>query len=230
MKPDLRTLVITNTDVEEATGLPDLWNMQAAIIDLYAIYAKAPEVFQEIPYCQIAIRPSALVDVMFRKHISEQIFQKTWATRGVLNKGLHYLNHSLTRKITRFLDRLKPTPLGILLDDVDKYNHVIKEMEFVDQLAEAGNPVSIQDRRRVLDTLGQVRADLITALKTERLFRENPDFSMADFAQRDFALHLSALQSLELSGQAQEYEQFVNNALEIGLHVRAELRAWSARQ
>lgn len=225
MKPELQVLLITDTEVEEATGLYDLWDVQESIAHLYAIYERSPEVLQEIPCRQIAIRPSTLEDTEFREAFIRHMFQKKWMQLGLINKGLNYLTRALNRKIARFLVHLKPTPLGILLDEVEKYNRVIEEMSFVDQLEEAGNLVTIQDRDAALNTLRQIRADMLTALKTERLFRENPDFSM-----KDFSLHLSSLQTLELTEQAQQYEQFVNDALDIGLRVHADLRAWYARQ
>jgi hypothetical protein len=225
MKPDLQILNITNMDVEEATGLDNLWDDQESIAYLYAIYERSPEVFHEIPSQQIPIRPSTVEDAEFRDAFIRHLSRKKWTQLGVISRGLEYLTNTLKHKISRFLDRLKPTPLGILLDEVEKYNRVIEEMSFVDQLEEAGNPVTIQDRDAALNTLRQIRADMLTALKTERLFRENPDFSM-----KDFSLHLSSFQTLELSEHAQEYEQFVNDALDIGLRVHADLRAWYTRQ
>jgi hypothetical protein len=223
MKPELQVLLITDPEVEEATGLSGLWDVQESMAHLYAIYERSPDVFQEIPHRQIAIRPSTLEDAEFRQMFIQRMFQQKWAQLGLINKGLNYLTRAVKQKIVRFLDRLKPTPLGMLLDEVEKYNRVIEEMNVVDDLEKAGNPVKIQDRHTVLSTLRQIRADILTALKTERVFRENPDFAMSDFS-----LNLSSLQTLELTEQAQQYEQFVNDALEIGLRVHEDLRVWYA--
>jgi hypothetical protein len=160
MKPDLHALIITTTEVEDATGLPDLWDVQESFAQLYAIYERSPEVFEGIPYRQIAIRPSILEDAEFRNSFIQSMFQKKWSQLSLINKGLHYLTNTLPRKFARFLDRLKPTPLGVLLDEVEKYNQVIEEMGFVDQLEEAGIGQFMHLRASLSDSLRKIQKTL----------------------------------------------------------------------
>ena len=131
------------------------------------------------------------------------------------------MTKAIQKKIERYLNILKPTPLGILLDEVAKYNQIIEKIGFIDQLEEAGNPVAIQNRPGVLETLQQIRTELLRALKTDRVFRENPHVTL-----EDFSLDLFSWETVELAEQAQQYEQIINEALEIGFRVRDEIKRW----
>lgn len=221
MKSDLRELRITHRELEQLTGIQNLRDDFDHVIQLFWLYEKSPDIFRSIPTESIAIRPSTLENPEFRSQFFQILYQKKWEVTGWIGKGLNKLTKAVEKKIHKYLKILKPTPLGILLDEVNTYNSVLEEIAFVDQLEEAGNPVNIQDRHQVIETLQQIRAELIRALKTEKLFRENPHFTM-----KDFSLDLFSWQRLELDEHAQQYEQFVNEALEIGLRVREDMKMW----
>lgn len=71
--------------------------------------------------------------------------------------------------------------LKILLNDVERYNSVIKAIDINDQIEEAGNPgVSLKERQKVLEALELTRSDLVRALKTERILRENKNLLSVD--------------------------------------------------
>jgi hypothetical protein len=221
MKSDLKDLKITDKELEQLTGIQNLRDDFDHVVQLYLLYEKSPDIFMRIPTENIAIRPSTLENPEFRSQFFQILYQKKWEVTGWIGKGLNKLTKAVEKKIHKYLNIIKPTPLGILLDEVNKYNSVLEEIAFVDQLEEAGNPVNIQDRHQVIETLQQIRAELIRALKTEKLFRENPHFTM-----QDFSLDLFSWQRLELDEHAQQYEQFVNEALEIGLRVREDMKMW----
>jgi hypothetical protein len=221
MKSDLNDLKITDKELEQLTGIRNLRDDVDHVIQLFLVYEKSPDIFTRIPKENIAIRPSTLESPEFQARNFHILYQKKRNATGWMGKGLNKLTKTLEKKIKKYLKTLKPTPLGILLDEVDKYNRVLEEVAFVDQLEEAGNPVSIQNRGQIIETLQGIRAELIRALKTEKLFRENPHFTM-----QDFALDLFSWQRLELDEHAQKYEQFVNEALEIGIRVREDMKMW----
>ena len=221
MKSDLKDLKITDKELGQLTGIQNLRDDFDHVIQLYLLYEKSPDIFMGIPTESIAIRPSTLENPELRSQFFHILYQKKWGITGWIGKGLNKLTRTIEKKIQKYLKILKPTPLGILLDEADKYNKVIEEIGFVDRLEEAGNPVNIQNRQYAIETLQGIKAELIRALRTEKLFRENPHFTM-----QDFSLDLFSWQRLELDAHAQKYEQFVNEALEIGLRVREDMKMW----
>ncbi|BAY46341.1 hypothetical protein SAMD00079811_39490 [Scytonema sp. HK-05] len=114
--------------------------------------------------------------------------------------------------------------LKILLNDVDRYNAVIKAIDINDQIEAAGNPgVSLKERKKVLEALKLTRNDLVRALKTERILRENKKFivSRAEL----FINNLATLTAMQVSEQATEHGRLLNEALQIALDVQQEMRS-----
>lgn len=116
-----------------------------------------------------------------------------------------------------------PQALTILLDEVDKYHDLIKTIDINDQLAASGNSQSsINDRDKVTAALQLIREDLVRALKTERILRDNKKLLANN--QELFVNNLVSLQALQVSNQAGEYAQLLNQSLQIALDVQAEIR------
>ena len=64
--------------------------------------------------------------------------------------------------------------LTILLDEVEKYHQVVQAIDIHDQLTNSGNSQSsISDREQVISALQLIREDLLRALKSERILRDN---------------------------------------------------------
>ncbi|HLP90933.1 MAG TPA: hypothetical protein VK184_20405 [Nostocaceae cyanobacterium] len=127
------------------------------------------------------------------------------------------------RRKSKLLKVNMTNSLRILLNDVDRYNAVIKAININDQIEAAGNPgVSIQQRDRVIEALRLTRSDLIRALKTERILRENKNFILnnADL----FANNLANLAAMQVTEQATEHGKLLNEALQIALDVQHEMR------
>ncbi|AFY35366.1 hypothetical protein [Calothrix sp. PCC 7507] len=127
--------------------------------------------------------------------------------------------------IGRSLWRRKTCPqaLTILLDEVDEYHEVVKAIDIHDQLATSGNlESSINDREQVIGALQLIREDLVRALKTERILRDNKKLLANN--QELFVNNLANLQALQLSSQAGEYAQILNQSLQIAIDVQAEIR------
>jgi hypothetical protein len=116
-----------------------------------------------------------------------------------------------------------------LVKEVDRYSAVIKAVDINDQLEEAGNPgVGLSDREKVIQALGIMKADLVRALKTERILRENKKF-IAKHPQL-FTTNLTALTALQLSDRASEYGRVLDQALQIAVGVQEEMRKLQNRQ
>jgi len=116
-----------------------------------------------------------------------------------------------------------PEGLTILLDEVDKYHDLIHAIDINDQLAASGNvESSIHDRDQVTAALQLIREDLVRALKTERILRDNKKLLANN--QELFVNNLVSLQALQVSSQAGEYAQVLNQSLQIAMDVQAEIR------
>ncbi|GAA6615813.1 hypothetical protein [Scytonema sp. NUACC26] len=114
--------------------------------------------------------------------------------------------------------------LKILLNDVERYNAVVKAIDINDQIEAAGNPgVSLKERQKVLEALELTRSDLIRALKTERILRENKKFIIS--RSELFANNLATLTAMQVSEQASEHGRLLNEALQIALDVQYEMKS-----
>ncbi len=110
-----------------------------------------------------------------------------------------------------------------LIMDVDRYNAVIKAIDINDQIEAAGNAeVGLTNREQVLEALRLTRADLVRALKTEKILRTNKRF-IARHADL-FSNNLTALTTLQVNDQASEHGRLLNQALDIAIDVQAEMK------
>jgi hypothetical protein len=113
--------------------------------------------------------------------------------------------------------------LAKIFDDVTRYNSLIKAIDINDQIEAAGNPdVSLKNRDQVIEVLHLVREDIIRALKTERIFRENKSFIQLN--SQLFESNLMTLTALQVNDQASEHGQLLNEALKIVVNVQKEMR------
>jgi hypothetical protein len=116
-----------------------------------------------------------------------------------------------------------PKAVTILLDEVDRYHDLIQTININDQLATSGNlQSSINDREKVIAALQLIREDLVRALKTERILRDNKKL-LAD-NQELFINNLANLQALQINHEASEYSRILNQSLQIAIEVQAEIR------
>ncbi len=113
--------------------------------------------------------------------------------------------------------------ISTLLDEVDKYHNLIKAIYINDQLALSGNTQSnLNDREKIIAALQLIREDLVRALKTERILRDNKQL-LADNHEL-LANNLANLEALQLSDKASDYAQLLNQSLQIALDVQDEIK------
>ena len=113
--------------------------------------------------------------------------------------------------------------LSKLLNDVDKYNELIQAIDLNDQLEDAGNPeMRIANREQIVAALKLTRQDLVRALKTERILRENNRFIERN--PELFASNLTAIEALQVRDRATERGRILNEALQIALNAQGEMR------
>ena len=72
---------------------------------------------------------------------------------------------------------VKNSDLVKIFDEVERYNAIVRTLILYDDLERAGNSnVKIDRQEQILTALNWIRADLIRALKTERILRKNRRF------------------------------------------------------
>jgi hypothetical protein len=138
-----------------------------------------------------------------------------------------------------WLQRNSPMALCCLLDEVDRYNAVIKAIHINDQLEAAGTrETSLSDRvseaellgsallpkadrQKVIQALTLTKEDLVRALRAERVLRENQSFLVGN--PELLATNLRTLQTLQVNDRASEYGRLLNEALEIAVGVQEEM-------
>lgn len=126
--------------------------------------------------------------------------------------GLWYLVISLFNLIS---------PMNLkFIREVVHHNEIILNINTLDQLEAVGNPVKLNEREKVLESLRINREILVRALKTDKILRENPDFRPEQFNIVD----LSGLRALQATEKATEYGRFLDEALQIGVSVQTEMR------
>jgi hypothetical protein len=119
--------------------------------------------------------------------------------------------------------------LKVLLVDVERYNNVIKAILINDQIEAAGNPeVTIQDRHKVIEALQLTRSDLVRALKTERVLRENKKFILKNTEL--FDRNLPALSTIQMDERATEHGKLLNEALQIAMNVQLEMQRLQSQE
>ncbi|MEM7552851.1 MAG: hypothetical protein AAF378_01920 [Cyanobacteria bacterium P01_A01_bin.84] len=110
-----------------------------------------------------------------------------------------------------------------LLEEVDRYNQIIKTLEINEQLVAAGNQdLSLGDKEKFIQVLMTTRNNLISALKTEKILRNNRAVISRN---REFlASNLTALQVLQTTEEAREYTNLLRDALHTAQEVEEELK------
>lgn len=115
--------------------------------------------------------------------------------------------------------------LARLLDEVDRHNDIVQALQVMDELEAAHIPtLPLPNRQEVVLALQATRASLLSALTTEKILRRHR--ALIQRRQELFATietNLATLQQLTVNSEAAEYQQFLQEALAIGLAVQAEL-------
>jgi hypothetical protein len=112
-----------------------------------------------------------------------------------------------------------------LLDAVDQFNAVIQTLGIVASFGSGPHPAqSIADQQVIATALELTRENLVAALVTERLLRENQSLlDRQTVFLSHFASNLTILETLEVNQQAQEYQQVIHEALMINATVQHEM-------
>lgn len=115
--------------------------------------------------------------------------------------------------------------LSRLLDEIDRFNEMVAAVEILEELGSTTtHTLALENRCEVIEALHLTRENLVYGLTTERIMRRHQRFmarrqEMFSSIERNLAtLHL-----LQISDEASEYGQLLNEAIQIGNSVREEL-------
>jgi hypothetical protein len=110
-----------------------------------------------------------------------------------------------------------------ILEEVDKYNTVVKAIEINQQLVAAGNQdLNLANKEKVIATLTTTRENIIRALKTERILSKNRAF--IEHNRELLVGNLIALEALQVTQKVSEYTEMLDNVLQIAQSVQAEMK------
>ncbi|MBE9230391.1 hypothetical protein IQ231_01435 [Cuspidothrix issatschenkoi LEGE 03284] len=222
MRDDLQGLDISHDQLQELTNLP-VNNKLIIITDTIGRFyqqllkkAQAAEM-GTLVFLGLAISLCIYLLIKLSSWVS-LIILIIWAG-GIAQTGLYFI----WKRKNKILHQNVTSSLRILLNDVERYNSVIKAIDINDQIEDVGNlGVGIQERETVLAGLKLTRDDLVRAIKTERILRENKSFIITNADL--FTNNLATLASMQVNEEATEHGRLLNEALQISLDVQHEMK------
>ncbi|MEY3223342.1 MAG: hypothetical protein RLZZ203_2198 [Cyanobacteriota bacterium] len=222
MRHDLQGLDISHEQLQELTNLP-VNNKLIIITDTIGRFyqqllkkAQAAEI-GTLVFLGLAISLCIYLLIKLSSWVSLMILI-LWVG-GIAQTGLYFI----WKQKNKILHQNVTSSLRILLNDVERYNSVIKAIDINDQIEDVGNlGVGIQERETVLAGLKLTRDDLVRAIKTERILRENKSFIITNADL--FTNNLATLASMQVNEEATEHGRLLNEALQISLDVQHEMK------
>ncbi len=235
MQQDLRELIISPVQVESLSQVPVAWlyrprpvrRLKDRLLQFSAFWDLLRLLLTLDLVCRFLTfwAEGSLLILVGRIWIPG--LRATWGS-WLVEWGILAAIAALGQAYWIFRSRRMPLLLN-LLEEVDRYNRLIQAIHVNDQLVEAGNPeVKLPQRTQVIEALKLTRADLIRALKTEWILRQNED--LIEQQTEFFGNNLTALTALQVSEQASEQGRLLDAALQIALQVRSQIRQLQQRE
>jgi hypothetical protein len=233
MRPDLKGLRISSAQVENLTQVQVGWLYRPRSVHRvwgwlrgFAAFWDPLRILLVLDLlCRLLVWNGSLLTLLGRI-VVPGLRSVTWGS-FVLEWGIFAALAALHQAFWIFRSRRMPLLLN-LLEEVDRYNSLIQAIQINDELEEAGNvTVQLTQRAQVIEGLKLTRADLVRALKTERILRQNQAF--LESQGELFASNLATLTALQVSEQASEQGRLLDAALQIALDVRSQMRKLQER-
>lgn len=233
MRDDLQGLEISQDELQKLTNLPvndRLLIITNPLKNLAKLYIKKIKSSEGATVIFIGFATFVfgylLFDIILKIFVS-WIEIPSWIILIILGIWVGGITQTILYLVWRSRSRIvklnMTSSLQILLKDVERYNTVIRAIDINDQIEEAGNPeVLIKERESVLAALNLTKADLVRALKTERILRENKSFILSNTEL--FVNNLATLTAMQVNEQATEHGRLLNEALQIALDVQHEMK------
>lgn len=228
MSTDLLTLKIAESELEELSGI-EITELMAN--NLYShVFQNQPVkifsfVFHQILIFAFTLVISCPVTLIFISKINlapeeSQVIILFWQIAFALS-----LLITIAYNIYVWF-KIKPLAVLIkIVEEINKYNQIIDTVSVVDKFVEAGNyQLNLSNRKETIEGLELTRENLICAVKTERIIRENQNLM-----DKKYELFLtiennfSALTNNHLNEQISEYTRLLDTALEINTSIHKEM-------
>ncbi|MCU0567854.1 MAG: hypothetical protein MUF49_14790 [Oculatellaceae cyanobacterium Prado106] len=227
MQPDLQALKITSDDLDKLTGLD--------ISDTFMGRVYRPSVLRQWRRLRSLLVTELLafcLILVFCLPVSLMIARSFGFVGGavgtfwflLLTGGLS-VAIALAWNFYMWSQTKQLKILAHLLDEVDKHNDIIQAVHIMDELGAVKNLAIVPiDRDEVMEALNATRDSLVSGLAAERILRKHRQF----IARRhelfnNIETNLARLQNLQITNQANEYGQLLNEALRIGRSVYREM-------
>ncbi|MEB3280313.1 MAG: hypothetical protein VKK42_15475 [Lyngbya sp.] len=129
----------------------------------------------------------------------------------------------------KILISVRNPDLLTIFDEVDRYNAIVQTLILYEELEQAGNlGVKIYQREQILAALNLIRADLVRALKTERILRRNHQFiaKNQELLDTDFNTLIAPFNS----DTTTEPGRLLNESLQLAIEVHQKLKQLSSRK
>ncbi|MBD2514420.1 hypothetical protein H6G93_05255 [Nostoc sp. FACHB-973] len=233
MRDDLQGLEISHNELQKLTNLPvneELLIITNILLNFGKIYIQKLKGSEGATVIFIGFSTFVFSYILFDlilKIFVSWITIPSWIFLIILGLWVggvtQIILYMLWKRRNKFVKLNMNNSLQILLNDVSRYNAIIKVIDINDQIEEAGNPeVVIKERESVIAALKLTKADLVRALKTERILRENKNFILSNTEL--FINNLATLTAMQVHEQATEHGRLLNEALQIALDVQHEMK------
>lgn len=228
MRPDLENALVTESELEAIAGVDvndiglSLAYRPAFLQNLNKLISFAIAQLFILVLFFILITPLGILMVRNSGLSGEQMattFYFLLFTGGIAGLATFTLNLYLWKRSQKFQTFLT------LIDEIQKYNEVVRSLDILDKIEAAGAEIQLSDRQEVIEALSITRESLLASLRTDRILRENQD--LIDRRYELFAKienNLATLNHLKISDEATEYGRLLNQALKIGVSVDREIR------
>ncbi len=212
MRPDLQELEITLGELKRLTGLK--WSCL-----LSPKGTKKILIVRNLKFFNIFLAIFPFVTALFFVSAGISNLLMLFGGSGSLFGGILFVFFGVCCYILAYFALLGKVGSSAFIKEVNEFYQLILNINTLDELEAVGNPVKLNERENVLEALRINRENLVRALQTERILRENPQFR-----PEQFNIDLSGLRSLQATEKATEYGRFLNEALQIGVSVQTEMR------
>jgi ABC-type multidrug transport system fused ATPase/permease subunit len=212
MRPDLQSLVITEPDFGDHTG-----------ISINHIKKKKPgtELYWLFSIYFIILFVFLYV-VFFGQYYQNKMFLVTLLFVVLMSTVSGLVIGKIARKEQVEKYGIQENLRG-LLAEIMKYNDIIRGIDLQDQLENAGNQgIDSENRLKLVEALNVTRADLVRALKTERILRCNKDFISKNMEM--FTSNLTAIQAIKINDKAGEWGKLFDQTMQVSITVQEEMR------
>jgi hypothetical protein len=234
MNSELETLPITEEELENLVELNFVDNLAISIYRSVVIknYQQTISVLTTEAFIFLVLliltMPLTLLTIKSLGYLPES---STGVNQLLLTLVAILMVAMVAVNIYLFLRSKKLQSLARLMEEIEKYNRVVKtinlmaSIESVSQESEESVVSLEENSSEAIAALKITRTSLINALRVEEIIRKHQDFLNRRYELlRNLENNLANLMEFEVSNQTNEYGRLLNDALKIGMSVHKEVK------